>query len=61
METILRIKEKEGKIGFRMSGGDRAGEHAQYDNIVVVTPDFNPTPVEPREKLAVTWGNLKLQ
>jgi len=44
-----------------MSGGDRAGEHAQYDNIVVVTPDFNPTPVEPREKLAVTWGNLKLQ
>ena len=50
-----------GKIGFRMSGGDRAGEHAQYDNIVVVTPDFNPTPVEPQGKLAVTWGNLKIQ
>ena len=51
----------QGKIGFRMGGGDRAGEHAQYDNIVVVTPDFNPTPVEPQEKLAVTWGNLKIQ
>ena len=51
----------EGKIGFRMSGGDRAGEHAQYDNIVVVTPDFDPTPVEPQGKLAVTWGNLKIQ
>ena len=51
----------QGKIGFRMSGGDRAGEHAQYDNIVVVTPDFDPTPVEPQEKLAVTWGNLKIQ
>ncbi len=48
-----------GKIGFRMSGGDRAGEHAQYDNIIVVTPDFNPTPVEPKDKLAVTWGALK--
>lgn len=51
----------EGKIGFRMSGGDRAGEHAQYDNIVIVTPDFDPTPVEPQDKLAVTWGNLKIQ
>ena len=49
----------EGKIGFRMSGGDRAGEHAQYDNITVVTPDFNLTPVEPRDKLALTWGALK--
>lgn len=48
-----------GKIGFRMSGGDRSGEHAQYDNIIVVTPDFNPTPVEPKGKVAVTWGNLK--
>ena len=48
-----------GKIGFRMSGGDRAGEHAQYDNITVVTPDFNLTPVEPRDKLALTWGALK--
>lgn len=51
----------EGKIGFRMSGGDRSGEHAQYDNIVVVTPDFDPTPVEPKWKLAVTWGSLKIQ
>ena len=44
-----------GKIGFRMSGA----EYAQYDNIFVVTPDYNPTPVEPKSKLAVTWGQLK--
>lgn len=44
-----------GKIGFRMSGA----EHAQYDNISVVTPGANPTPVEPQGKIAVTWGNLK--
>lgn len=50
-----------GKIGFRMSGGDRSGEHAQYDNIIVVSPNFDPTPVEPKGKLAVTWGNLKIQ
>ena len=49
----------EGSIGFRMSGGDRSGEHAQYDNILVVSPDYNPTPVEPKGKLALTWGHLK--
>ncbi len=59
--TDSESAHSEGKIGFRMSGGDRAGEHAQYDNIVVVTPDFDPTPVEPRGKLAVTWGHLKIQ
>ena len=59
--TDSESAHSEGKIGFRMSGGERAGEHAQYDNIVVVTPDFDPTPVEPRAKLAVTWGNLKIQ
>ena len=57
--TDSESAHSEGKIGFRMSGGDRAGEHAQYDNIVVVTPDFNPAPVEPQGKLAVTWGHLK--
>ncbi len=46
---------KKGKIGIRMSGGERA----QYDNIVVATPEFNIFPVEPKGKLAVTWGNLK--
>lgn len=51
----------QGKIGFRMSGGNRAGEHAQYDNIIIVSPNFDPTPVEPKGKLAVTWGNLKIQ
>ncbi len=44
-----------GKIGFRMSGA----EHAQYDNIFVVTPGGTATPVEPQDKIAVTWGNLK--
>ena len=48
-----------GKIGFRMSGGIRAGEHAQYDNVIVATPAFDIFPVEPRDKLAVTWGQLK--
>lgn len=48
-----------GKIGFRMSGGNRAGEHAQFDNISVGTPDFNPAPVELKGKITVTWGNLK--
>lgn len=57
--TDSETAHTEGKIGFRMSGGERAGEHAQYDNIIVVTPDFNPTPVEPNGKLAVTWGALK--
>ena len=50
---------EKGKIGFRMSGGNRAGEHAQYDNVVVSTPDFDVFPVEPKAKLAVTWGSLK--
>ena len=50
---------EKGKIGFRMSGGNRAGEHAQYDNIVVVTPEFDIFPVEAQDKLAITWGSLK--
>ena len=44
-----------GKIGFRKGGS----EQAQYDNIIVVTPDFNPTPVELKGKAAITWGSLK--
>ena len=59
--TDSQSAHAQGKIGFRMSGGDRAGEHAQYDNIIVVSPSFDPTPVEPKGKLAVTWGNLKTQ
>ncbi len=50
----LKSFEK-GKIGIRMSGGERA----QYDNIVVASPDFDIFPVEPKAKLAVTWGSLK--
>ena len=50
---------KKGKIGFRMSGGNRAGERAQYDNVLVATPDFDIFSVEAKGKLAVTWGNLK--
>lgn len=50
---------EKGKIGFRMSGGNRAGERAQYDNIVVASAGFDIFPVEPKAKLAVTWGSLK--
>lgn len=50
---------EKGKIGFRMSGGNRAGEHAQYDNIVVASAGFDVFPVEPKAKLALTWGSLK--
>lgn len=50
-----------GKIGFRMSGGNRAGEHAQYDNVIVSTPEFDIFPVESNDKIAVTWGSLKYQ
>ena len=37
------------------------GENAQYNNVIVVTPNFDPAPVEPNGKLAVTWGTLKTQ
>ena len=53
--TDSQKASKAGKIGIRMSGGERA----QYDNIVVATPEFNIFPVEPKDKLAVTWGKLK--
>lgn len=46
---------QKGKIGIRMSGGERA----QYDNIVVASPEFDIFPVEPKAKLTMTWGNLK--
>lgn len=46
---------EEGKIGIRMSGGERA----QYDNIVVASAGFDIFHVEAKDKLAVTWGNLK--
>lgn len=46
---------EKGKIGIRMSGGERA----QYDNIVVSTAGFDIFPVEPKDKLAITWGSLK--
>ncbi len=46
---------EKGKIGFRKSGA----EQAQYDNIVVATAGFDIFPVEPKAKLAVTWGSIK--
>lgn len=46
---------EKGKIGIRMSGGERA----QYDNIVVASAGFDIFPVEPKGKLAITWGHLK--
>ena len=50
---------KKGKIGFRMSGGNRAGERAQYDNIIVASAGFDIFDVEPQGKLAMTWASLK--
>ena len=52
-----------GKIGFYTLGGNRgaAAHHAQFDNIFVTTPEFNIFPVEPKDKLAITWGDLKTQ
>jgi len=48
---------EKGKIGIRMSGGERA----QYDNIVISSAGFDIFSVEPNGKLALTWGNLKRQ
>ncbi len=50
-----------GKIGFSMTGRVEGGwgERAQFDNIVVTTPGF--LPVEPKRKLPLTWGKLKLK
>lgn len=52
-----------GKIGFYTVGGNRgaAAHQAQFDNIFVTTPEFNIFPVEPKDKLAITWGDLKIQ
>ena len=56
-------KSARGKIAFYTVGGNRgaAAHHAQFDNIVVTAPGFNIFPVESRDKLAVTWGNFKIQ
>lgn len=56
-------KFENGKTGFYTRGGNRgaAAHYAQFDNIFVTTPSFNIFPVEPKGKLAVTWGNLKIQ
>ena len=52
-----------GKTGFYTRGGNRgaAAHYAQFDNVFVTTPEFNIFPVERKGKLAVTWGNLKIQ
>lgn len=47
---------EQGKIGFRMSGT----EYAQYDNVLVTTPDYNFA-VDYRDKLALTWGEVKMR
>lgn len=56
-------KSESGKIGFYTLGGNRgaAAHHAQFDNIFVTTPGFNIFSIEPKEKLAITWGALKIQ
>ena len=50
-----------GKIGFSMIGSVNGGwgERAQFDNIVVTTPGF--LAVDPKGKLPLTWGELKLK
>jgi len=47
---------KQGKIGFRMSGT----EYAQYDNVAVTTPSYNFA-VDYSDKLALAWGEVKIQ
>lgn len=61
--TDRKKKFKVGKIGFHTWGGNRgaAAHYAQFDNIFVTTPEFNIFPVELKDKLAVTWGDLKIQ
>ena len=56
-------KFENGKTGFYTVGGNRgaAAHYAQFDNIFVTTPGFNIFPVEPKGKLAIAWGNLKIQ
>lgn len=44
----------EGSIGFRAGGG----EHCLYDNVIVTTVGHS-FPVDPKDALAVTWGELK--
>ena len=52
---------KMGKIGLHTLGGNRgaAAHYAQYDNVFVTTPGFNIFSIEPKDKLAGTWGKLK--
>ena len=54
-------KFKMGKIGFYTRGGNRgaAAHYAQYDNVFITTPEFNIFSIEPKDKLAGTWGQLK--
>ena len=35
------------------------GERAQFDNIMVTTPGFDPLSVASTGKLPLTWGELK--
>lgn len=45
---------KKGSIGFRAGGG----EHCLYDNVIVTTVGHS-FPVNPKDALAVKWGELK--
>ena len=59
--TDSEKKSEKGKIGFYERGGNRgaAAHYAQYDNVFVTTPGFDIFFVEPEDKIAVTWGELK--
>lgn len=63
--VILSIVGEVFNLAYKKQGAKMQyvgiGENAQYDNVIVVTPNFDPAPVEPNGKLAVTWGTLKTQ
>ena len=48
---------KKGGVGFRTAGN----ESGQYDNLVVYTIGSTPACVSSRNKLTVTWGEIKME
>ncbi len=57
--TDAKKRFAHGKIGFSMTGDIEWGKgtRSQFDNIVVTTPNFYA--VAPKDKLTMTWGELK--
>ena len=59
--TDTKKRFAHGKIGFSMTGDVEwgRGTRAQFDNIVVTTPNFYA--VEPKDKTTTTWADMKSQ